>query len=291
MPHCGVHRDPPSVAAPVFGQVPAPAAWIRPRLTGAWGEVTGPGTTPAGYDAYARLLHPVELDDRLVPWAEVAADTGTRIHPLVQWHRLCGVANEDAMDVTAEWRGSSPEEGNLHPEHLAELLDVLERHTSTADDCWFAVWDGWGGVAAVLTPEGELPVTGDAVWLRGAGPVERVSAAPWWAPWLGDEEVRLPEGAVRLPGRNYHLGRGPLRSALAIGEYVSTPQGTWFEPQSPNLCWPDDRAWFVASEIDFDSTLVAGTRHLVNDLLADDVLEAVEVVPGGLLTVTADTIN
>lgn len=180
-----MRRDLPPVAPPTFGQDPAPAAWIRSRLTGAWGSVTG--TVPEGYDAYARLLHPVESDDGEWSWAHVAADTGATIHPLVQWHRLCGVANEDAMDVTAEWR--------------------------------------------------------------------------------------------------------PLRSALAIGQHVLAPHGTWFAPQSPNLCWPDDRAWFVASEIDFDSTLVAGTRTLVNELVAHHVLEAVEIAPGDLLTATADTIN
>ncbi len=93
-----------------------------------------------------------------------------------------------------------------------------------------------------------------------------------------------PDGPVHLSGRDYHLGRGPVRSACAIGELHTVEShtaegGWWLVPQSPNLCWPEDRAWFVATEIDFDSTLVAGTRDLVDDLLAHDVLEALEVPP------------
>ncbi len=33
--------------------------------------------------------------------------------------------------------------------------------------------------------------------------------------------------------------------------------------QSPNICWPADRASCAASEIDFDSTLVAGSEELI----------------------------
>jgi hypothetical protein len=43
---------------------------------------------------------------------------------------------------------------------------------------------------------------------------------------------------------------------------------------SPNLWWPDDRAWCVASEIDLAWTYVGGTEALINDILANSQLEA-----------------
>jgi len=47
-----------------------------------------------------------------------------------------------------------------------------------------------------------------------------------------------------------------------------------FDPQSPNLFWPSDRAWCVATEIDLDSTYVGGSRALVEAILADGRLES-----------------
>jgi hypothetical protein len=45
------------------------------------GSVTG--TVPGDYPAYVRLLHPVVDEDDVHAW-EVAAEFGTRTHPLVQ---------------------------------------------------------------------------------------------------------------------------------------------------------------------------------------------------------------
>ena len=49
-----------------------------------------------------------------------------------------------------------------------------------------------------------------------------------------------------------------------------------FAHQSANLWWPADRAWCVATEIDFAWTYVGGTRAVVDALLADPRLDAVE---------------
>lgn len=39
----------------------------------------------------------------------------------------------------------------------------------------------------------------------------------------------------------------------------------WAQP--PSIRWPDDHAWVLATEIDFGSTLVAGTAALFRELL------------------------
>ncbi len=43
------------------------------------------------------------------------------------------------------------------------------------------------------------------------------------------------------------------------------------------MWWPDDRAWCVASEVDFHSTYVGGSRRLIDGLLGDERIEALEV--------------
>jgi hypothetical protein len=51
------------------------------------------------------------------------------------------------------WRDTSPDLGSLHPAVIRVRLSVLANHTSTSDDCWFCVWDGWGG----FVPSQQMP--------------------------------------------------------------------------------------------------------------------------------------
>jgi hypothetical protein len=93
---------------------------------------------------------------------------------------------------------------------------------------------------------------------------------------------------LRLPGREYLLFRGPLSAALRMGCQVDA---TWFDPQSPSLLWPQDHSWCLATEIDFDSTLVAGSPDLIKAILAASGLEAWRVQEDDDLTAFADVIN
>ena len=65
---------------------------------------------------------------------------------------------------------------------------------------------------------------------------------------------------LRLENREYYLLFGDLFDSLKIGHYVG---GVFFE-EKPNLVWPESKEWFVASEIDFDVTLVGGSKKLIN---------------------------
>lgn len=75
---------------------------------------------------------------------------------------------------------------------------------------------------------------------------------------------------VNLPYRDYLLFEGPLEAATELGWIMP---GGGFVPQSPNLFWPHDHAWCVASEIDLFCTLVAGPNALAERLIADPRLE------------------
>ncbi|MEU7905373.1 hypothetical protein [Actinoplanes sp. NPDC049118] len=88
--------------------------------------------------------------------------------------------------------------------------------------------------------------------------------------------------------RDYILLAGPLHAALQLGDH---PRSDWFIPQSPNLFWPADRAWCVATEIDFDSTLIGGTAELARQLLNDPALDAWPVDPDDSLAADADLLN
>jgi hypothetical protein len=87
---------------------------------------------------------------------------------------------------------------------------------------------------------------------------------------------------VHLPGRDYLLFEGPLQAATEFARFVS---------QSPNLFWPDDHAWCVASEIDLFCTLVAGSDVLIEGLIADSRLEAWRVFADDPITADSDHVN
>jgi hypothetical protein len=61
--------------------------------------------------------------------------------------------------------------------------------------------------------------------------------------------------------------------------------------QSPNLWWPEDRAWFVTSEIDFAWTYVGGDNSLVEALVSDSRLEALPVVLTAKAHSESDRVN
>lgn len=246
---------------------PSPGSWIAPRLTH-WGRIDG--IVPGGFDAYARILHPLG-DPPADPstwrprrWADVAARTGVPLGPRTRWHQVIGADDPWARE-SAAWAGDRPAEGTLAVPHLLALASHLAPHTRTPAACLFAMWEGWGA----LNGGGALVTAGGA-----AVPLPRAfTDAEWAAPRL------------ELPDRTYLLLAGPLD---AVGELSQPPGEPVSWAQSPALLWPEDRAWCVATEIDYDSTLVGGTRAAVEAVLADPLLEAFEVQPSDSLWYESD---
>lgn len=106
----------------------------------------------------------------------------------------------------------------------------------------------------------------------------------WFGLWEGFGG--LDDGGVRervaLTHRTYLLYGGTIDRAL------ESPMP--FD-QSPNLWWPEDRAWFVASEIDFAWTLVGGSQSLIETLLSETRLELLPVASSTRVHSDADQVN
>lgn len=143
-------------------------------------------------------------------------------------------------------------EGVLPPAVAQALVKVLLRHTKVPETpLWLAIWDGYGemnGPPAIVELRAVNP----------RGPVQKPGPVPGF--------IHPPRRArnaprVKLPHRDYLLYRG--RPDQVAG---------WMD--GPNLWWPDDRAWFVASEIDLPWTYVGGSTALIEDMLADRELNA-----------------
>jgi len=79
-----------------------------------------------------------------------------------------------------------------------------------------------------------------------------------------------PERArISIPARNYLLFRGQLSQARQWGAADLVP-GRPRPINIPNLIWPADHLWFLATEIDLPWTGIAGTTELLEDLIADE---------------------
>ena len=93
--------------------------------------------------------------------------------------------------------------------------------------------------------------------------------------WEGFGALRTDirkEPTFTAPGRGYHLLTGPLETAAE--SILEMPWTTG----SPNLWWPEDRAWCVATEIDLNSTYV-GCDKVCRDDLLESRLEAYAIDP------------
>jgi hypothetical protein len=110
----------------------------------------------------------------------------------------------------------------------------------------------------------------------------------WFCIWEGfggffDAKRYRDVPRVKTPGRSYLLYRGPL-------DAVTSFHWDWLW-QSPNLWWPDDRAWCVATEIDLPETYVGGSGACVDRILVDDQLEAMRTRIDARVDSNADSLN
>lgn len=243
----------------------SPADWIVDRIHDFAVDVGS--IIPEGFEAYTRLFHPairIEHGEQVpVRWTEIAAAGGRTAHPEMQWANISGVWEHSGANTPGLW-DLEPEVGSLPRLYAHRLKEVLTQYTSTPDQVWFAVWDGFGG----------LKVRPGGTAVLSFGP-ERIQAAVHRPP---------PAPTFQLPNRAYYLLSGPIG---AIGESMCE-EPVW---QSANLWWPEDRAWCIATEIDFAWTYLAGDSALVETLTSDPGLEALPAQIGHAVTYAADRIN
>lgn len=229
-------------------------AWITEALRPFSDHRVG-SLLPPVFAAYARVFHPAvrypedeelfgmdsDEPDEDVTWADVAAFNGRTAHPAMEWASITGSwgfrGNDDQPGI---WN-DAPAEGHLPVSVGERMAAVLSRFTTTPEECWFGLWDGFG-----------------------PGPAD------------GPRLV--------LPARGYLLVRGPV--GLAATNFADEPA-----EQSANLWWPEDRAWFVATDIDLMTTYVGGSAACIADLVSAAGLEAAVVPVDQRVTWDADTVN
>jgi hypothetical protein len=141
--------------------------------------------------------------------------------------------------------------GWLDPVVLAALVPLLGEATTTPDDLVAGFWAGGSGQRLVSAEQ--LQVPGRECVLATTS-VDELSDPDW--------------------GYGMRLGWLPYSRHSSL-----------------QLLWPEDHAWVLASEIDWDSTIVAGSRSLVDGILGDGRFEAFEVGPDDDLSWDGDVVN
>ncbi|GAB3597407.1 hypothetical protein [Microbacterium tumbae] len=248
------------------------------------------------------------FDDRTATWAETAEAFATMLHPLAQWRHLVRTPSGADWNTRIAPDGrefTSPDEGSLPVAAFAAVAEHLLAHTTSADAGFVAIWEGWGGLLgghggngrAFLTFTDEPPRE-PRWWSSVRANFENPFRKPVWQEGILSREIS--DGArLELPGRNHILFSAPPRAFADPDWILDAPwrdraaEEHGFAPsaQHPSILWPEDHAWVMVSEIDFDSTIVAGSAELVAAICADPRLEAMPIPEGADLTWDGDTIN
>jgi len=249
------------------------ADWMNERLDDLMaGKVTS--IVPTGFDAYARILHPVETPlhgDRLLRWRDVAHWGGQVLTAQSQWLQVAMPQFEPKLP--RPWRSQGPAQGSLYPDDARTLAEIAGQFTDAPQQCWCCIWEGFG----------------------------------WWSrSWLsppGQLAMSLPPSPVPIEARDWPRVHTPHRDYLLYEESLETSfMGAikTLEGHSPNLWWPSDYAWCVGTEIDFDSTYVGGSKPFIQAILQNEELEAFEVamtdstfaeLPGWMVRVVSDAVD
>jgi hypothetical protein len=186
-----------------------------------------------------------------------------------------------------------PARRGSHGDELVSWAEIAEANGTTVNPAmqlnaltggyWFEPQPGvYGDVPALGTapPEVMLPL------IAVLADHTATASTCWFAFWNGyggtTPDIRSAS-TFKIPSREYHLLAGPI-DAAANDEWG-------FRFQSPNLWWPDDRAWCVATEIDLNTTYIGCDDACRDALLGTRQLEALPIEATAGIDYSSDPIN
>lgn len=235
------------------------AGWVVANLRD--GHDVG-SIVPACFESYARVFHPAFR--RLGATAEPSEASPEGESPresseLVRWAEVAA-ANGRCMHRAAEW-GS-----------ITGSWDYQYRRTQPG------LWDS-------PPPTGSLPALTARALVTVLARFTDSDSRCWFAVWNGKDPLQAGlAAAATIPQLDMLLLRGSINAA-ALSPY------RWPWDDSVNLWWPEDGAWCVGTNIDLMATYVGGSQACVQELLAEDGLEALSVSVDQGVTWDTDTVN
>ncbi|MFP5372124.1 MAG: hypothetical protein ACLGI3_15455, partial [Actinomycetes bacterium] len=110
-------------------------------------------------------------------------------------------------------------------------------------------------------------------------PVERAAARPGLAPASAASPPAARAPKVVVPHRAYWLFRGPLAEVGSWDTAQGCPGQCELGAAQPAFVWPADRAWCFAQDVDPHWAGIGGGTPLVDQLVADPLLDVVRADP------------
>ena len=226
--------------------------WVEKRISDS-GMSTVSSLLPNGFPAYARVFHPAYLnDDEEQP---------------VRW------------STVASWTGRT-----VHPQMQFQRVAGLPEgpHINEPDP-------PWGSHPTVGSiPEAECRTLVET--LRGFTATPDSCYFCLWEGW-GSIDTRLYKAGsrVRAPHRDHLLFHGPIDAIMAFFATDWPRRSVW--SNSPNIWWPKDRSWCVATDIDLCHTYIGGSRECIEAILSHLDLEALPTTLDASTYLISDTIN
>ena len=160
-----------------FSEDVSQARWIEESLAqGQWGRLDS--MMPQGFSSYARIFHPATLfhqgRGQPVRWSTVASWTGRTVHPQMQFERIAGLG-ENPKDIYKDppW-GELPQHGSIPQKECGSLTTVFRDFTSTPDDCFFCLWEGYGNIDTRLYKASARVIAPGREYLLFCGPLDAV---------------------------------------------------------------------------------------------------------------------
>jgi hypothetical protein len=223
------------------------ADWIADGLE-SFGRLAVGSLVPGGFEGYARLFHPAyhsvvahpahpahgaHDDEAEVRWDTIAAAGNRQPHAGMQWPAITGASGDDLWD-------EEPEAGSLPIAQATSLLAVLTRFTGS-DDCFYAVWDGFGALSVPLDgPRLALP-SRPMILLRGPlADAADLSMGDW--PWQQSPSLWWPSD------RAWCVATDVDQTSTYVGGSAACIEAVVTEPALE--AWPVDRTQSLTGDSD-----------------------------------------
>lgn len=201
---------------------------------------------PGNFAAYGRVLHGVDAPGAQgTMWSDLARMIGQEPTRLMTWSQLLA-----SVPIAVKPAINGPAIGCLSHEQLS-LVERAIRGTLPCESIYYGLWHGYGWIQ---------PGSDEAP------PDSRFAVAK--------------RTGLELPYRTYLTAQGDLGLVTQIGAIFGGQEGQY---QSPNLWWPASHEWFVYTDIDCRSTIVGGSRDLIDTLVQSTELECFEVFLGDVV--------
>jgi hypothetical protein len=166
------------------------------------------------------------------------------------------------------------------PDHLVVLAEILPAFTSTPDDAYVCVWEGYGNLfeGEPLVKSTKPPSKEALRWMQDVSEGGPVTPPPkGMFPRISRQAKRrvndersvldaIPKVEFPFGQRNYLLFHGSCSGISAFGRGMH-----------PNFVWPNDRAWCAFTEIDTDATDVGGNAAIVQAIMDEPRFETVRI--------------